>query len=148
MREFFKYQYGYVNVDDKNIYFTNGGNWTEVTKLTERTQKNKTNNKWRRNRMQAMYALILLAVFIFFLSRLVTSEPSAAMFIEIPLVVFGIYKYFQTELGPTFLIPRNKIKSIKKEDENLSISFLNGDDEVDNVTIVKPEYKAFSIFEI
>ncbi|WP_196889864.1 hypothetical protein [Aureivirga sp. CE67] len=39
MKEWFKYELGYVNIDSENIYLTGSGNWSETKNLEEKTRK-------------------------------------------------------------------------------------------------------------
>lgn len=47
MKEWFKYEFGYVNIDSENLYLTNSGNWSETRDLPEKTKQasNKNDNK-------------------------------------------------------------------------------------------------------
>ena len=44
MKEWFKYEFGYVNVDSENLFLTNSGNWGETISLTEKTKKTANQN--------------------------------------------------------------------------------------------------------
>lgn len=35
-KSFYKYKYGYINIDQNNIYITSTGNWSETIQLTEK----------------------------------------------------------------------------------------------------------------
>ncbi len=39
MKKWFKYRFGYVNIDDENFYLTNSGNWSETIDMNEKTKK-------------------------------------------------------------------------------------------------------------
>jgi hypothetical protein len=36
VKEWFTHEYGFVNIDTENIYFTNTGNWSETKDLEEK----------------------------------------------------------------------------------------------------------------
>jgi hypothetical protein len=35
MKEWLKHKHGYLNIDEKNLYFTKTGNWSEIADLKE-----------------------------------------------------------------------------------------------------------------
>ena len=38
MKHWFKYEFGYVNIDSEYLYFTNTGNWSEVQEIKEKSK--------------------------------------------------------------------------------------------------------------
>ena len=38
MKQWFKYEFGFVNLDSENFYLTNSGNWSETENLKEKTK--------------------------------------------------------------------------------------------------------------
>ena len=61
MKEWFKYEFGYVNIDSENLYLTNTGNWSETKTLTEKTKKVANQND---NKSSSMIGFIVIALFI------------------------------------------------------------------------------------
>lgn len=39
MKEWLKHKYGYINIDDENVYVTKTGNWSEISKLQEKNHR-------------------------------------------------------------------------------------------------------------
>ena len=65
MKEWFKYEYVYVNIDTESIYFTNSGNWSETKNLKEKgVQKSNTQRKVRIQ--EFLFVFLILFVILFF----------------------------------------------------------------------------------
>ncbi|AUC74509.1 hypothetical protein [Olleya sp. Bg11-27] len=127
MKEWFKYEFGYVNIDSEYLYLTNTGNWSEISSLNEKAKRiaNKNDNKSSR----ILFFLIVIACFFGFLlyKNILSGKVSLTL---IFLTVFGgykLYEYMKTEIGWKFKIPIKKITEIKTNDRNIELVFLNGE---------------------
>ena len=131
MRVFFKYEFGYVNIDDKNIYLTNSGNWSETAGLSESSGITSLKS-WIK--VAIGIALILVASLFILVSHLSdlstrTNDILGIILVAfVPFSIYKIYKSFRSDLGKTFKIPFDKVISLEfSETENGSIvRFRNG----------------------
>jgi hypothetical protein len=147
MRDWFKYEYGYVNLDSENLYLTNTGNWTETENLQEKV---KTNAQKDQRRRSLMIAFVIL-VFCFFAFLLFKNFESGKMnYALIALVVLGGYKlydYLRTDLGAKFMIPLKKIIEIKEIEKNIEIVFTNGEGNLDTHVLRDVDEKGISLLK-
>lgn len=111
-REYFKYEFGFVSIDDEFIYFSSTGNGTELKKLTEKDKIVRVNH-WLKSSSTILYlsifTIIMLAVqFI----RLDFGELSLLSIGGAGFLGYQLYQYMRTEIGARFKIPRKKILEI------------------------------------
>jgi len=130
MKHFFKYEFGYLNIDKHGLYLTNTGNWSETKGLKERNTDTPKYN-FRRFRI-LIYLIISLGTLAFTIIGLLFQDmPSFKTLIFVALISFMIYflyKYLTPELGPQFFIPMDKIESLKEVEKDLYITFRNAQD--------------------
>lgn len=122
-KTFYKYKLGYINIDEDNVYITSTGNWSETNELKEKTFGKSTK---KIGKVIAIYfflmgiILIILFSFLFieknFILKLFSTLASIAGFLRIK-------RYFDTEIGQRFFIPKIKILSTEIEDDKLSLKF-------------------------
>lgn len=126
MKDWFKYKYGYVNLDLENIYFTNSGNWSETFLLTENSKLKNKENKSKRNWMW-FFVIVSLSLLSFSILNNLYNLRIGIWVIIIPYAMYYIYENFKRETGDSFKIPLKKISEIKIEDQSIIFSFVNGD---------------------
>ena len=123
MKEFFKYKFGYVNIDDQNIYLTNSGNWSECRKLQEKSYRTGIKTVGKRLKI----GVLILIVCVIVIGNIVFSIQSGSFkllpIITSILAAFGLYKIFMRDLGSQYLIPIKNIIALKIRDQNLTINF-------------------------
>ncbi len=145
MEEWFKYEYGFVNIDDQFLYFTNTGNWSEVKTLKEKTGKTKFKNDFKKIRIVGFLALCLLGLTSLFLMNLASPTVSIKMLIGIVAACYALYHYFQSEIGPSYKIPKEKIVNIFVEGKLATINFRNCNDELDSQELINIEEKGIKL---
>ncbi len=142
MKEYFKYKYGYINVDDENLYLTNSGNWQEARETEEKTRANENRNNRRIVAIKIFVYVVLGAICIFVLKNL--GKPSVG-FGVIGLAIFlgyRVYKVFSKKFGSRYRIPLQKITKISAQGTvGLRIDFLNANNEPDFEIIEEPEFR-------
>lgn len=125
MKEWFKYKYGFVNIDTENLYFTNTGNWSETKDLKEKGIQKQ--NSFRQYRMKIIpFILILIAVFLL-IFRSDNNDIRFSFIFGILALAFGAYKYLKTEIGEKFKLPISKIETITFVGETATITFQDGE---------------------
>ncbi len=129
MKDYFKYQFGYINIDDTNLYMTSSGNWSEIKELTEKTNKSKLNNRTRVLTNWIFIIFVIGGLGIAYLSGILKGQPGLFALIGTPILVYYFYKYLQRDLGNKYSIPIFKITKIEFSNENKDalIYFLDGD---------------------
>lgn len=112
MKEWFKYRFGYVNIDSEFIYLTKNGVWSETIKLNEiRTKKYDS------------IVLISIVFLLFFFMIIFLGEYFLVIFLLLSL--YSQIEYFTTGYDK-FKIKINNITAIKVIGENVEIEFLDG----------------------
>lgn len=143
MKDYFKYKFGYVNIDLENIYLTNTGNWSETIDMKEKgIQKQKKLKKAG----ISLFLLISIVILLLLISKnLISGRISLLLFIGFPIGLYQAYKYLGTELGSQFKIPISKITHIEIENNTISITFLNFNNETNTYQIESVTEKGLSM---
>lgn len=147
MEEFFKYQSGYVNIDDENLFLTNSGNWSETKTLLEKNKNSIRKNKARNARMQLYLLIVFGIITCIVLKTLAAGTFSTVVLISMPVAGYKLYQLFQRNLGKRYKIPLSKIDSIEKIDDGYEIKFRNADNENDVEFIAELEEKGVDIID-
>jgi len=144
MREWFKYEFGYVNVEKETLYFTNSGNWTEIVDLEEKGNQIPFKDKIRKFRIK-LYLAISLSVFgLLFFYNLISYKLSLILLILLPISAWFLYQNMKRETGMSFKVPFHKIKRVETDKANLTIIFLNGDNCEDQYDLINLDEKGIN----
>lgn len=145
MKDWFKHEFGYANIDSENIYFTHTGNWSEITDLKEKGIHKK--NEWRKGRMQ-LFILIccLLSAFLFY-KNLISGKVSLLLLAGLPTGGYFVYNYLRTELGPKYKLPIQKLLDIVFDQKNTTITFINGKNENDSEILKNVDQKGLDLLK-
>jgi hypothetical protein len=146
-RAWFKYEYGFVNIDSKNLYLTRTGNWSEIPDLTEKAQL----------KYSIMPKLIKGFLFIvLFISGLLMLNKLSDFGISLLSILsalgavgggYTLYEYLKRETGYKFLIPLYKIRSIEYSGINVTIVFKNKENREESIHLEKVELKGILILK-
>lgn len=146
MKEWFKHDAGYVNIDTENIYFTKDGNWSETPKLKE-----KTKSEVMRSVPSIIVLVIMMIVATWSVFVDVSSEYSllkkAFLLISGTLLITRIYNFFKSDIGLKIKIPLVKIQQIKIEEYSILIHYINGNGAEDVYTLTSVENKGKDILK-
>lgn len=141
MKDWFKYEFGYVNIDSENIYFTNTGNWSETKDLREKgIQKS---NIFRKSSIQ--FFLVVLVLFFGFL--IIKGFDNGKLLLGLPVILFLVYKYLKPELGSKYKVPIIKISNIDIENNSATINFTDASNRESSETLTKVDIKGIQILE-
>jgi hypothetical protein len=141
MKEYFKYNKGYVNINDENLFLTNSGNWSEILKIEEKSSK-----KIKKNTINAYkYGFIIIGI-LFYINIVKENEN---YHFDIALLVLGILAYFymKRETGNQYKIPISKISNIVITNQQVKIIFTNADNEEEYEIIEQVEEKGINILK-
>lgn len=140
MKEYFKYDHGYVNINDENLFLTNSGNWSETLTIEEKSVKTIRKNNAKSFRIY-IYFFLVICLNILIISR---SQKGAIPF-GIILLALGAFLYMKREMGNKYKIPLSKIKNIEISGNEAKIIFFNSSNAEDVEIIRKIENKGLLI---
>ncbi|MES2379444.1 MAG: hypothetical protein V4538_00280 [Bacteroidota bacterium] len=145
MKDWFKYKYGFVNIDDENIYFTSTGNWTETKKLQEKgIQKS---NKIRKIRIQTFLVVSFVASAVIIFTSLANGNVSLLLLFGLPIALFSIYNYLKTGIGENYKLPIHNIISITIADHTAMIEFTYLENKIGIEKLERVEEKGKKLLE-
>ena len=132
MKEWFKYEYGYVNVDSKNLFLTNSGNWSETKKLTEKT-KNISKKNDRKSSSINGFIIFVFSLFAFMIYKnFINGKLGLALIFFTIGGGYKFYQYLKTEIGAKFKIPLEKIIELNILEKSAEIKFIDGEGLAEN----------------
>ncbi len=143
MKDWFRYKYGFVNIDDENIYFTTSGNWVETKKLAEKgIQKS---SRWRKLKIQIFLFVSFLLGATIMLVNTASGHFSLLVLLGIPFGLLLVYNYLKTNIGENYKLPIANITSITVEDSEAIIEFKYLEDKIGIKTLENIEDKGVII---
>jgi hypothetical protein len=147
LKHFFKYQRGYVNLDENFVYLTTTGNWSEINELSEKTGASKRDNNLRISLNGIFLIMAIGAGALILLFGLLNGRLSFMPMVLVPVGGYYLYRYMQRDLGVKYRIPISKITSIElnQAEKKVILRFLNGSDEKDQEILNNVEQKGFEI---
>lgn len=127
MKKYFKHRFGYVNVDESNLYLTKTGNWGEVKQLNEKPSRKASKTTTFGTIVGLLIVFVIVFVNVYFINDLIESFGLLISSILIVSYILLIgYLRLRDKYGPTFLIPFDKIRGMDMIDESmLEIKFLD-----------------------
>ncbi|AXG68945.1 hypothetical protein KORDIASMS9_01164 [Kordia sp. SMS9] len=147
MKDWFKYKYGFVNIDSENLYFTNTGNWSEVKDLKEKGIQKQ--DSFRQFRMRFIpFILVGIAVVLAFF-MLFKVDPTIKYTVVGSVLVLALtsYTYLKTEIGEKFKLPISKIETIDIRGETATVTFQDGNENVSVYMLEKLDRKGMNLLE-
>ena len=126
-KTWFQYEFGFVNIDEENLYLTNTGNWSEIIGLEEKSKKTGGPNTFG-SFATIMFLIVVVGLlgFLFF-RNIITPGISIVGLIGIPFFGYKFYEYIKSDIGVKFKIPWSKISKITVTKQEVKLEFLNGD---------------------
>lgn len=145
MKEWFKYEFGYVNIDDHCIYFTNSGNWSETRDMSEKS--NETDAKADSKKSSVLIFFIAVsALFCYLIFRnLEIGRMSITLILLVTIGSYSLYNYLKSDIGSKFKIPLEKISLIEVHNDTFIIHFTDGVSKDTTYKVTKFEEKGIKI---
>ena len=151
MKEWFKYEYGFINVDDDNVYLTSTGNWSETKNMEEKSDasiRKHVVKKW----INILYLGGWFIVFVSFLIAFYTKSTDLNQaYWRLPLALIGLalimYKHLRKDMGPKYKIPISKIKKIEFGKEDIFIHFIDPRNEQVFQELVRVAWKGHKVLQ-
>ena len=100
MKEYFKYDNGYVNINDENLFLTNSGNWSEIATIEEKSAKT-----IKQNKIKGIKFYVFIALLLCFVALSITRAKSGTIPIGLILLAFAAFMYMKREVGSKYKIP-------------------------------------------
>lgn|GEM_PF-1617178 len=139
MKACYKYEFGYLNVDDQFVYFTNTGNWTEIPKLTEKIQQSHARDMRRyfKHTIYLVFISVLAAAFVIY--NVLWGIYNMVVIVGLPVLIYYLYQYLKNEMGPAFAIPHDKLVSVEHAGKSTIVTYIDGEGDEVNDKLVKLE---------
>lgn len=135
IKSFYKYKYGYVNVDPYNVYLTATGNWSETGQLSER----KAGKSTKKTGKIVIIYLFLFAILMGILCLFLLGQKSILLrFGTLAGSIIAFLKlkdYFDTETGERFYIQKRKITAVSVDGTQLTIEFTSPEGSPDSIIL-------------
>lgn len=147
MKEWFKYEFGYVNIDSQNIYFTSSGNWSETKNLKEKSKEVERKHHIKSSKHVLFLILTGLVLSFILFKSIDNGKVSLTLILLIPVGGYKLYNYLKTEIGTNHKIPLAKINEIKIKNNSAEIIFLNSENSSDYYNLTLVEEKGMKILE-
>lgn len=126
-KHFFKYEKGFVNIDTKNCYLTQTGNWSETEALDEKSNKSKSQNAKKKIKTYSFYVMLLSFSLLLFFNLNNGKSGKMMLPIGIVLLFLSAFFYIRSSSGKQYKIPLSKIIKMEYSFNNLKIYFKNAD---------------------
>ena len=147
MKEWFKYENGFVNIDAENLYLTNSGNWSETAKLEEKTSKSRSANSMRRGRINFFFWTFCFLALCLVIYTLGMSKGRIGILVLLVVAAYQLYRYFQHDMGVKYRIPLDKISEIRIDGSKVTIVFTDGERDESEEELTNVEQKGLVLFE-
>lgn len=147
MKDFFKYEKGYINIDDKYLYMTKTGNWSETNTLLEKSAKSKSQSAIKKIKTYSFYGMLVAFSLLLFFNLSNGRGNKIFLPFGIILLLISAYKYIRSGSGVQYKIPLSKINKMEYSYKSLKIHFKNSDDKEDFERIESIEEKGIQILK-
>ena len=133
-----------MHVDDRGIAFTRSGNWKEASKAPERGVRAKVEHVVR---VVGMWlGLVLVGNYVvFYAMKGLSRGESVALLIPAAGMAYGIYRFakkMKDDVSQSFRVPFSKVRSLRVDDGERVIAFINGQWKEDEVKARLPDAEA------
>jgi hypothetical protein len=142
MKEYFKYDNGFVNINDENLFLTNSGNWSETHDLLEKSPKSIRKNDLKSFKMYS-FPFVIICISLF----MITKSENVFFPLTFAGLGFAAFFYLKREIGKRYKIPISKIISFDVSNDKVKILFRNANDIDDFEEIFKVDTKGLAILE-
>ena len=145
MKQWFKHEYGFVNIDVENLYFTNTGNWSETKDLKEKGIQQQ--NSFRQFRMKIIPFVIIAVVVFLLIFPIDSGKVKFSLIAGLVVLAISTRNYLKRETSEKFKLPLFKIKNIKLNGETATITFQDGEGKSTEQTLEKLDREGIQLLE-
>ena len=148
MKHFFKYKFGYINIDEENLYLTKTGNWQEVKDIIARNNKNKEDKKPNTIFQIFSYILVLFNIAVFLYTLVYTPEYIITTLITVLVLDSITFIFRRRDFGKQCIIPLNCITAIEiLKNNKVKINYTKNGNNPDYVTLKRVEEKGIEFLK-
>jgi hypothetical protein len=137
-RRYFQLEQGYLHVDTLGLVMTRSGNWQEAEAATERSRKKAPGQAGRR--VIGLVIILIGGLFLLF-GRMSRASDNGSTVIALGLTAFGVYSLYRSlrhEFSPVYRIPFARMLAVEGAEGLLTVRFLNGDQQEEQVALTVP----------
>jgi hypothetical protein len=136
MKHYFKYDSGFVNIDDENLFLTNSGNWQETWDMKEKNAASVAANNFRITKMKGFVYTVFGGAAAYIILMVNSGKMiSISILAGLAALSYFVFNYFKSDFGKRYKIPLAKIDRIEKQEKGLKINFRNANNEPDTEVI-------------
>lgn len=125
MKQFFKYEKGFVNINETDLFLTKSGNWSETDTIFEKSSKTKSQNSIKKVKTYSFYAMLVSFSLLLFYNISKTNNSKLMLLLGIGLLIISSYSYIKSGSGSQYKIPLSKIIKMEYTFKSLKIYFKN-----------------------
>ena len=148
MKVSLKRKYGYLHIDDNNVYVSRFSKWPNENKLEEKNFYGfQSENFFSKLKISLYVALGIGLSFLGIVETLYMNDIRYSLIIAIPLVAYFSFRHFIPEFNLNFVIPKTKIKGIKRDNNTVSIRFLDANNKLTSNHFHDLDTEGLAIFD-
>lgn len=135
-RHFFELEQGYLNVDDRALYFTGSGNWQNALGAPEHSQLQAAKRTFR-----FFIGLALMAWGATFeIFQFLRSVPANFTLMAglLGLSLYTMYRSLRHDLVTDHHIPFHKVLGMEQDGDRTTLRFVDGDGKERSTTFIAP----------
>lgn len=146
MKQFFKYEKGFININETDLYLTKTGNWSEIDLIEEKSFKSKSQNTIKKVKTYSFYAMLVSFSLLLFIN-IYRADNKILLTTAIILLIVSSFNYIKVGSGSQYKIPLSKIDKMDYSFKSLKIYFKNKEGKEDFERLENIEEKGITILK-
>lgn len=125
MKNYYKHNHGYINIDDENVYFIKSGNWQEACETKEKKSAKKI------KRVNILMSALYISILLIFIIR----ENYIFLLLAVVLFAQHLYTLLTKTVQVPYKVPLSKIDNMELTEKGFILHFKNEANEPDKQVI-------------
>ncbi|CAM4183197.1 MULTISPECIES: hypothetical protein [Flavobacterium] len=146
MKQFFKYEKGFININETDLFLTKTGNWSEIDLIEEKSFKSKSQNTIKKVKTYSFYAMLVSFSLLLFIN-IYRADNKILLTTAIILLIVSSFNYIKVGSGSQYKIPLSKIDKMDYSFKSLKIYFKNKEGKEDFERLENIEEKGITILK-
>ncbi|WP_445722744.1 hypothetical protein [Flavobacterium sp.] len=146
MKQFFKYEKGFININETDLFLTKTGNWSETDSIVEKSFKSKSQNTIKKVKTYSFYAMLVSFSLLLFIN-IYRADNKILLTTAIILLIVSSFNYIKVGSGSQYKIPLSKIDKMDYSFKSLKIYFKNKEGKEDFERLENIEEKGITILK-
>lgn len=146
MKQFFKYEKGFININETDLFLTKTGNWSEIDSIQEKSFKSKSQNTIKKVKTYSFYAMLVSFSLLLFIN-IYRADNKILLITAIILLIVSSFNYIKVGSGSQYKIPLSKIDKMDYSFKSLKIYFKNKEGKEDFERLENIEEKGITILK-